>query len=1081
MLHDGQSDDSGGSDRLHGIIAECLKRMESGESISLPDIAAKYPEYKTEVTQFFTSYRTFEQLVTPLRGDSQPTASGFDEFPTTLEHFAGYEMIEVLGRGGMAVVYKARDPRLNRVVALKMVAISSPSAAKRFRLEAQLVATLDHPNIAPIYDVGECDGRPYYTMKLFDGGSLANSLANKDRSSEWNHRRAAELTATVARAVHHAHEHGIFHRDLKPANILLDSEGNPHVADFGLARQTTGKPGATQSGAIVGTPAYMSPEQAMGRKSGFPSADVYSLGAILYELLTRRQVHRATTTIETILHVIECDPVRPRQIDDRIPRDLETICLKCLEREPEKRYRTAAELADDLARWLAGEPIVARPVRMMERLARWARRHPTTVWVSAAVATVVLAAVWISTLAIQRERTNSAEARLRSEAEARARIEHQNYFHTITLAARERAFGNPGRAEELLAGCPSHLRGWEWHYLRRQLVGDPEPMRSSSHLFSLALSPTGRLLAAGGTDGSIDVWDLELNTPTHISAHNGKQVRGLAFSGDGARFASAGWDGRVVLWDAEKRKRIRDWEFLDEAGQPLDVFSVAFSPDGQTLAATVGHDIRLMNVETGGEYTPLRGHQNVIRRIVFAPNGEELAAIDDDGRLRIWNLKTQSPRLDLQAHPHLIFDVAYSADGTHLVTAGGQFYMHGDAGQVKVWNAGDGSLIREFVANTGAYYAAAFTPDTQRIMAAGEDGRVHIWDYATGEEALALRGHVEAIWGLAVSADGLRMYTAGGDHLVRTWDATPLPDDHSYAASRLGPHELRVTATAFNPRGDILVTAAMDGTTHVRNGVTGELIRTLPRLRGQIHSLAFSPNGEFLASAVWRPYHEARPDSGLIVRDTRTWEIVPHQPLDTYGALSVAFSPDGRFLAATNDHGVTLVDTSTWKPVWRKGHSCLMTAVAFGRNEVACADANGVVTFRDPRTGDELPGPIAAHSGRIIGLAYSSDRSLLASAGVDGAVRIWDSKSRKRVSAPAGHIGGACSVAFTPAGDRLVSGGNDGLVRVWDVNIGSELRAFAGHTDAVCAVAINPAGTNIASGSRDRRVRIWSLSPLVKE
>jgi WD40 repeat protein/tRNA A-37 threonylcarbamoyl transferase component Bud32 len=1075
VLGNDDSDDVGKSDRLDFILAECLKRIESGDAITQLEIANKYPEYKAEVAQFVSSYRTLEQLVTPLRGDVLSEPHEGDDFPAAGEDFAGYQLIELIGRGGMAVVYKARHPRLDRVVALKMVALSSPSAAKRFRLEAQLVATLDHPNIVPIYDVGECDGRPYYTMKLFDGGSLAGALANGHGSIGRNYRRAAELTATVARAVHHAHEHGIFHRDLKPGNILLDGDGQPHVADFGLARQTAMEPGATQSGAIVGTPVYMPPEQAMGRKSGFASADVYSLGAILYELLTGRQVHRASTTIETLLQVIECEPVRPRQIDPGIPRDLETICSKCLEREPERRYQSAAALADDLGRWLGGEPIVARPVGAAERLARWGRRHPTTVWVTTAAMAIGVMAVGIGTVLVQRERAASAEARLLSESDARARIEQQHYFHTITLAARERESGNPGRAEELLAACPPKLRGWEWHYLRRQVLGTPDPLRSSSHLFALAVDSTGRVLAAGGSDGSIDIWDLEWSAQVHLDGHRGRQVRGLAFSKDGKWLASAGWDSRVVLWNVETKKQTRLWEFLDDDGDPLDLFAVAFSPDGNTLAATVGHEIRRFSISTGGEYPPLRGHTNVIRRVAFAPNGEELASIDDDGRLKIWTLSDQRPRLDIKAHPHLIFDLAYSSDGTRLVTAGGQFYMHGDAGQVRIWNANDGSLVREFSANAGAFYAAAFTLDALRVMAGGEDGRVHIWDLASGEEALALRGHVEAIWGLAITGDGLRMYTAGGDHLVRHWDATPLPDPESAAASDSGSHELRVTSTAFDPSGERLVSAGMDGVIHVRNGTTGEVVRSLPPLRGQIHAVVFSPNGEQLASAVWRPYTEPRPDAGIVVRDTKTWEIIAGPQFDTYGSLSLAYSSDGTKLIATTDHGAVLLDTKTWKVVWQKQNSCLVTAVAFGRDEVACADANGIITFRDARTGLVVPETIAAHSGRIVGLAYSPDRTRVASAGIDGAIRVWDLPSRKQVAAMTGHPGGAYGVAFTPDGDRLVSGGNDGQVRVWDVRSGRELRALAGHTDAACAVAVHPSGRTIATGGRDRRVRIWSL------
>ena len=453
--------------------------------------------------------------------------------------------------------------------------------------------------------------------------------------------------------------------------------------------------------------------------------------------------------------------------------------------------------------------------------------------------------------------------------------------------------------------------------------------------------------------------------------------------------------------------------------------------------------------------------------------------MDDAGRLIVWRLDVGQPRLSVRAHPHMIFDLAYSADGTRLVTGGGQFYMHGDAGQVKVWDAADGSLVRAFEMNTGAFYAVGFTPDARRILAGGEDGRVRVWDSASGEEALVLRGHVEAVWGLALTPDGRQLYTGGGDHLVRLWDATPLPETAAGGDGEPGRHQLRVTATAFDPGGDVLVSAGMDGVTCVRSAATGGVPRSLPALRGQIHALAFSPDGTRLATAVWQPPDVPNPDRGVIVRDTRTWDVVARPAPRSFGVLGVAYSPDGRSLVVADDHGVTVLDALTWETVWHQPHSCLVTAVGFGRTEIASADANGVVTFRDARTGTARPRSIAAHSGRVVGLAYSPDRTRIATAGIDGVVGVWDVALRERVSAPAGHPGGAYAVAFTPDGGRLVSGGNDGVVRVWDVQTGHEVAKFEGHTDAVCAVAVHPDGVGLATGSRDQSVRRWELPPTV--
>jgi tRNA A-37 threonylcarbamoyl transferase component Bud32 len=617
MPDNGDLDGPDSSKALYGILAECLKRLEVGEPVSGDEIASKYPEYQAEVEQFLADYYGLEGLVAPFRTEAALESARGDECPELLDHFADYELIEVLGRGGMAVVYKARHPRLERVVALKMVELSSPSAAKRFRLEAQIVATLDHPNIVPIYDVGEYEGRPFYTMKLFEGGSLADALANGKWSVGGGHRRSAQVIATVARAVHHAHEHNIFHRDLKPANILLDGDGQPHVADFGLARQVAVEPGVTQSGAIVGTPTYMPPEQAMGRKSGVATADVYALGAILYELLTARQVHSAPTPIEIILRVIECEPVHPRQLDRSIPRDLETICLKCLERDPEKRYPSAAALADDLARWLAGEPIHARRRTALSQGLRWVRRHPATntlllgLLTTAVTVTILLYERWqnaearaaairqLSTvealltdkqrqlgeversLAAGRQEAQQMQETIRETRDFSRREVHARTLHLIGTELEKEHIHRAAHLLDQLRpeGGESDLRGFEWFHLWGRLHSNSRQVAlHDEYVRWIELLPDGKHALTLAGNGVLALWDLgareTIPPPWRIPGH----VSAAALAPDRRVLAVATEDGVVRFVD------VTDGSEKVHKSMPATPNVMAFSPDGKTLA-----------------------------------------------------------------------------------------------------------------------------------------------------------------------------------------------------------------------------------------------------------------------------------------------------------------------------------------------------------------------------------------------------------------------------------------------------------------------------------------------------------------
>jgi hypothetical protein len=454
------------SARLDELIAAYLEAVEIGRSPDRDAWLAEHPDLADDLRQFFANHDRMAQVGAPLRAVAPvaappseaatlaPTAPPTDPLLGKVRYFGDYELLEEIARGGMGVVYKARQVSLDREVALKMILsgnLASADDVRRFRTEAEAAANLDHPNIVPIYEVGEHEGQHYFSMKLVEGASLSERLSEL----QGDLKAVAWLVAVVARAVHYAHQRGIIHRDLKPANILLDRDGVPHVTDFGLAKRVASpgqQPGEslTQTGAIIGTPSYMAPEQAAGKKGLTVAADVYGLGAVLYALLTGRPPFEAETLLDTLLMVLEKEPARPQALNPAIDVDLETICLKCLEKEPGRRYESAAALADDLERWREGQPIQARASGALERAVKWARRQPAiaALWeiivvlslaggvsllAGSALALVVLALVWLGGGVFL---LHKRQSRLRdAEAASRKAMESLTFREGVVLTA----------------------------------------------------------------------------------------------------------------------------------------------------------------------------------------------------------------------------------------------------------------------------------------------------------------------------------------------------------------------------------------------------------------------------------------------------------------------------------------------------------------------------------------------------------------------------------------------------------------------------------------------------------------------
>jgi hypothetical protein len=488
-----------------------------------------------------------------------------------VRYFGDYELLEEIAHGGMGVVWKARQISLNRLVAVKMILagqLATDEDIRRFRTEAEAAANLDHPNIVPIYEVGQHEGQHYFSMKLVEGASLAKHMAKYANDQ----RAAASLLVTVAHAVHHAHQRGILHRDLKPANILLDPQDQPHVTDFGLAKRVDPKRGMTQPSVVAGTPSYMAPEQVTGRQLT-TAVDVYALGAILYQLLTCRPPFRADNEYETMRQVAEDEVVKPRTINPHADRDLETICLKCLEKDTRRRYGSAEAVADDLERWLRYEPIQARRSSLWERAVKWVRRRPVIAALSGSL--VLTSMVGFALVAWQRN-----VAVLRAED-----LKHQLYYNLITGADSAMNAGDFHVAEKLLDQCPPDLRHWEWNFLKR--LCNPQWLSLAEGIRCLAFSPDGMLLAGGATNGTVFVWNgTTAHEVARLCGHD-KGVTCIAFDHDSSRLLAGSGDGGVWVWDVQAKRELQ----------------------------------------------VLRGHKDAVRTVSFGPNGKTIVSLSADGEL----------------------------------------------------------------------------------------------------------------------------------------------------------------------------------------------------------------------------------------------------------------------------------------------------------------------------------------------------------------------------------------------------------------------------------------------------------------
>jgi WD40 repeat protein len=1002
-----------------------------------------------------------------------------------IRYFGDYELLRELARGGMGVVFFARQMTLNRPVALKMILagqLANEIDIKRFYTEAEAAASLDHPGIVPIFEVGQHEGQHYFSMGFIEGQSLSQRLAEGPLPA----REAAALMVKVAEAIDYAHQRGVIHRDLKPANILLDAQGHPRVTDFGLAKKVEGDSGLTGSGQIMGTPSYMPPEQAGGKRGEVgPAADVYALGATLYALVTGRPPFQAATAVDTVLMVLGDEPVSPRRLNLSVPADLETICLKCLQKEPARRYASAAALGEDLRRFLAGEPILARPVTRAERALKWARRHPAVAGLSAAVVVALVGGVtgiavqWRLAVHAQQlaDQRAIAESRARAEADdqrnqaERARAEAELlqkravaalhdaernlYFNRISLAERYWTAANVARAEQYLEACPPEPRSWEWHFLKRLCHPELRSLEGESAEYS----PDGKTLA-------ID---------------------------DGAKKT-------VTLHDTTSWKPIRSF-----VGLTAPVGCFAFSRDGKRLAA-VGHDrtIKVWETTSGREVATLKGHKgDYVLELAFSPDGSRLASAGARNNtlqggvmadeVRIWELP--SGKL-VRTIPQAGLSVAFSPDGRRLAvcteqTGGTQsliisLFSGGRRGIVgcalKLLDAASGEVVWSVPLEGWSEQYLTFSPDGQTLTTGwGRSGEVRLRDAATGKLLRTFRGHKDAVTALAFSHDGKRLASGGADRTVLVWK---LADEGERVAYR--GHTAEIASVNFSPDGKALVSAGRDRTVRIWDATRDQGARILPGSQVPSASVAPSPDGSQLAVVRWVPGSSSFELSLVDAESGRR-----AQALHQYRGLMVegrwfrtCFSPDGRQLAAQ----AAKTTVKVWDTGSGKGR-CSFTlpdevnALAFSpdghRLAVAAKRRVKVWDIADGREIATLENPFYPKA-----LGFSPDGSRIAAVGVGpanfkaskvqpGAGRIWDlASSQSLLDLPANDLP-TVAVAFSPDGMTLATSSWDRTARLIQASTGQELSSLRGHDSYVTGVAFSPDGRRLATCSFDQKVKVW--------
>lgn len=1040
------------------IYGEFLLRSEYFDTPRIDEFLFRFPQHKASLQKqlLLSTYLESEEDTAV---ESTPTlhASSNGKPVSTGKPFGEFELHEEIGHGGMGVVYRAWQPRLKRYVALKMILsgqFSSSDEISRFEREAQHAATLDHPRIVPVYGVGTHEGHHYFTMRLMTGGTLQEHLAKYS-----DPRKATQLLIELADAVHHAHMHGILHRDLKPANVLFDEQGQPYLSDFGLARRFDQSTGNTFSQQFVGTPGYMAPEQIRGNVREITTAvDIHALGAVFYAMLTGKPPYATLSFLESMNRTQFHEPDKPRQIRSSIPCDLETICMKCLEKKPAQRYPSADALKEDLECYLQGEPIQARSASQLERTLKWIRRNP---------AKTALAGILISALIVvsffYRNAVTSQQAAMASD-----------YINRIGLAERDWEANRPARTRTMLDACPESMRGWEWHHLNGRLRGNTRLLADSARASGAHYTPDGKGIVAvvAGEPCCIVYWDVA----------SGQVVKRLPIEGMQSKTyflypsPCGGW---LVVGSNEQGRLYRVHQDRLELMSELSgthVRMAAFDRKTQMLAVFSADDrICCYRLPESKAIGPAIAVPRNTMALAWNHDGTQLFSSSDISNketpyVQVWDPVKGERVRRISGLRDPAYTLTVSPDGKYLAFGAyaGDDRM-GRFGDVRLYNLKEEKIEDTLAAGKGHVTHLAFNATSNRLTAVSRDNSIRSWRLynSEGKVSLVLEQHglTEGIHHLHFHPDGNQFVTTKEQDGVRLWDARNMGNSQSF---QISPKAHSLMALASSPDGKYL--AMVDGYYHLHLWDTqSQTVRwTVQAHSAFINAVCFSPDGKLLATGG-RDYR------------VRFWDVADGKP----NGRSITIWSHVNSLAFVDDRSLVLGCKAGMLQQWDVQDRTLLRSFPVHKEEVYLAvspDTQKIVS--GDRQGRlirwDLPGwtrsVFETDLNAVNAITWHPSLEQIAVAGKVGTDQVvvhFATASRKELLRQRSHAKHITGLAYSPDGKRFISSGNDQFVLVSDPLAGNEILQLHGHTQGVNAVTYSLDRRSIYSISWDGFLRKW--------